>query len=68
MSFTEANYEKAIIEFVCDALGYSYAYGPDVARDYSEPLFMDELLPALRRVNPKMPEAALAEAVYSTST
>jgi type I restriction enzyme R subunit len=64
MPFTEANYENAVIEVFRDTLGYGYIYAPDVARDYSEPLFMDELLPALRRVNPKLPEAALTEAVY----
>ena len=63
MSFTEANYEKAVVEVFRDTLGYTYAYGPDVTRDYSDPLYTDELLPALRRVNPKLPEAALSEAV-----
>lgn len=64
MSYTEANYENAVIEVFRDTLGYGYAYGPDVVRDYTDPLYMDELLPALRRVNPKLPEAALTEAVY----
>lgn len=64
MAYTEANYENAVVEVFRDTLGYGYAYGPDVARDYAEPLYLDELLPALRRVNPKLPEAALIEAVY----
>ena len=64
MSYTEANYENAVIEVLRDTLGYDYIYAPDLARDYSDPLYMDELLPALRRVNPKLPEAALSEAVY----
>ena len=64
MAYTEANYENAVIEVFRDTLGYGYAYGPDVARDYAEPLYLDELLPALRRVNPKLPESALIEAVY----
>lgn len=64
MAYTEANYENAVIEVFRDTLGYGYAYGPDVARDYAESLYLDELLPALRRVNPKLPEAALIEAVY----
>lgn len=64
MIFTEARYENAVIEVFRDTLGYGYAYGPDVARDYAEPLYLDELLPALRRVNPKLPESALVEAVY----
>jgi len=64
MPYTEANYENAVIEVFRDTLGYGYAYGPNVVRDYADPLYMDELLPALRRVNPKLPEAALNEAVY----
>ena len=64
MAYTEANYENAVIEVFRDTLGYGYTYAPDLARDYTEPLYLDELLPALRRVNPKLPEAALGEAVY----
>ncbi len=64
MVYTEANYENAVIEVFRDTLGYGYVYGPDVARDYTEPLYMDELRPALRHVNPKLPEAALIEAIY----
>ena len=64
MSFAEADYENAVLELFRDTLGYGYVYGPDVERDYSEPLHRDELLPALRRVNPRLPEAALTEAVH----
>jgi type I restriction enzyme R subunit len=64
MAYTEANYENAVIEVFRDTLGYGYTYAPDLARDYADPLYMDELLPALRRVNPKLPEAALTETVY----
>ena len=64
MSYTEANYENAVIEVFRDTLGYGYTYAPDLARDYTDPLYMDELFPALRRINPKLPEVALYEAVY----
>ncbi|MEF9973841.1 MAG: type I restriction endonuclease subunit R [Clostridia bacterium] len=64
MSYTEANYENAVIEVFRDTLGYDYAYGPDVVRDYAMPLYMDMLLPALRRVNRTLPDSALTEAVY----
>lgn len=64
MAYTEANYENAVIEVFRDTLGYGYTYAPDLMRDYTDPLYTDELLPALRRVNPKLPEAALTEAVY----
>ncbi len=64
MSYTEANYENAVIELFHDTLGYNYIYAPDLTRDFSDPLYADELLPALRRVNPKLPEVALTEAIY----
>jgi type I restriction enzyme R subunit len=64
MTFTEERFENAVLEVFRDTLGYAYAYGPDVVRDYSEPLYIDELLPALQRINPKLPEAAINEAVY----
>lgn len=64
MAYTEANYENAVIEIFRDTLGYSSIYGPDVVRDYANPLYMDELLASLRRINPKLPEPALTEAVF----
>ncbi|MDR3323923.1 MAG: type I restriction endonuclease subunit R [Zoogloeaceae bacterium] len=63
MSFAEANYENAVLEVFRDQLGYAYQYGPDVARDYANPFFEDDLRPALRRLNPELPEAAIAEAL-----
>ncbi|MCL2057969.1 MAG: type I restriction endonuclease subunit R [Oscillospiraceae bacterium] len=63
MQFTEEAYENAILEIFRETLGYSYVYGPDIVRDYADVLYMDELLPAIRRVNPKLPESALSEAV-----
>ncbi len=64
MPFTESNYENAVLQLFTQTLGYSYAYGPDIERDYHSPLYEDELLPALRAVNPDLPQAALDDAVY----
>jgi len=64
MPFTEANYENAVIEVFRDTLGYRHVYAPDLTRDYADPLYTDELLPALRRINPDLPEAAISDAVY----
>jgi type I restriction enzyme R subunit len=64
MSFAEKNYENAVIELFRDQLGYAYCYGPDVARDYADPLYEADLLPSLRRVNPHLPEAAINEAMF----
>ena len=63
-SYTEANYENAVIEIFRDTLGYDYVYAPDLVRDFADPLYSDELLTALRRVNPTLPEVAITEAVY----
>ncbi|MDR0454697.1 MAG: HsdR family type I site-specific deoxyribonuclease, partial [Deferribacteraceae bacterium] len=64
MPYAESNYENAIIELFRVTLGYRHIYAPNVTRDdYTDPLYMDELLPALRRVNPKLPESAIFEAV-----
>ena len=64
MPFTEANYENAVITLFTDVLGYSHLYGPDVERDYHSPFYEDELLPALQRINPELPEQALQDALY----
>ena len=64
MPYTEANYENAVVEVFRDTLGYSHVYGPDVMRDYSEPLHMADLLSALLKVNPRLPELAISEAIY----
>ena len=64
MSYTESNYENAVIDIFRNMLGYTYTYGSDMVRDYADPLYSDELLLALRRINPKLPEDALNEAIY----
>lgn len=63
MSFTESNYENAVLELL-QSLGYNYQYGPDIVRDYQNPLYEDVLLPSLERVNRGLPLAALQEAIY----
>lgn len=63
MPYTESNYENAIIQQM-QALGYAYVYGPDVERDYGDPLYSDVLEASIRRVNPDICEAAITEALY----
>ncbi len=63
MSFSESDYENAVLQLFTQPLGYSYAYGPDIERDYHSPLYEDDLLFALQSVNPAMPQAALNEAL-----
>lgn len=61
--FTEANFENSIIELF-ESMGYTHLYGPDVERDYTDPLIEDELQRSLQRINRKLPAAAITEALY----
>ena len=63
VSYTEADYENSIIELFQN-MGYGYVYGPDLERDYSSPLYEAELISAINRLNPAMPEDAINDALY----
>ena len=45
-------------------MGYRYVYAPDLERDFRSPLYEEELLSALHRLNPKMLEDAIADALF----
>ena len=61
--YTEADYESSIIELFQN-MGYRYVYAPDLERDFRSPLYEEELLSALHRLNPKMPEDAISDALF----
>lgn len=61
--YTEADYENTIIELFRH-MGWQYVYGPDLERDYHDPLYEDELEGALHRINPTMPESAIQGALF----
>ena len=61
--FTEASYENSVIELFKD-MGYRYVYGPEVDRDFGSPLYETELIDALHRLNPDMPEDAIGDALF----
>lgn len=63
MSFTEQDFENAIIELM-QGLGYEHIYGPDVERDYHSPLHEEMLLTALCDINPDLHIEAIREAIY----
>lgn len=62
MSFTEDNYEKALISLF-EGMGYQYLYGPNIERDYYVPYYEAQLEESLQTVNPKKPHAAIHEAI-----
>lgn len=61
--YTEADYENSIIELFQN-MGYRYEYGPNIERDFYDPLYETELVSALQRLNPEMPDDAIADALY----
>lgn len=63
MAYTEANYENAVVQLI-EQLGYTHVYGPDVERDYTDPLYSDVLEGALIAVNPGIPQTAINEALF----
>ncbi len=58
----EEAYENSVIELF-EGMGYRHVYGPNLEnRDFHSPLYEDELIDALHRLNPKLPEVAIKEA------
>ena len=60
-AYTEASYENSVIELF-ENMGYTHLYGPDVERDYESPLYDEEFIASLQRINPKLPSEALDDA------
>lgn len=61
--YDEAAYEETLIDLFKTVLGYKYSYGPDIERDYRDPLLDDELQRALQRCNSGLPKEAIDEAL-----
>ena len=68
MHFTEDDFENAILELFREQLGYDYVYGPNVMRDYAEPLFVEVLEAVLPQINRGLPQAAIDEAMVKIRT
>ena len=60
--FKESNVEEAIIEQLQE-LGYEYLYGPDIERDYKEPILKEVLYDSLYKINKDITED-IADEVY----
>ena len=61
--YTEADYENSVIELF-ENIGYTHVYGPDIERNFTSPLYDEVLEESIRRLNPNMPEPAIADALY----
>ena len=64
MIFTEANYENSVIELFRNELGYEYAYGPNIERDFHSPLYEEVLEESLYRLNKGLPSDAIQDAMF----
>lgn len=62
--YTEADYENSVIELFRNDLGYEYAYGPNIERDFYSPLYEDVLVNSLYRLNRGLPDDAIQDAVF----
>ncbi|GHV83723.1 hypothetical protein AGMMS50212_10630 [Spirochaetia bacterium] len=63
--FNEANYENAVVSLL-ESIGYTHLYGPDIERDYHNPLYLGAgtlIEDQIRRINPKAHADAIEEAV-----
>ena len=64
-AFSEDIYEQALIALFqsLDGKKYRYQYGPEIKRDYDNPLLDDVLSESLRRINPTLPASAIDDAI-----
>lgn len=62
--YTEADYENSVIELFKNDLGYEYAYGPDIERDFYSPLYEEVLIDSLYRLNRGLPDDAIQDALF----
>lgn len=67
-NYTEANYENSVIELFRNDLGYEYVYGPDIERDFYNPLYEEVLLDSLYRLNRGLPDDAIQDALFKLKT
>lgn len=61
--YDENAYEQCLKQLFQDNLGWDYAYGPDVERDFRDPLYEPVLEESIRRINPKAAPEAIEEAL-----
>ena len=64
-AFSEDTYEQALIELFQSLVGnqFRYQYGPDIERDYTNPILDDVLQESLQRINPALPQCAIDDAI-----
>ena len=61
--YTEANYENSVMELFRN-MNYDTVYAPEVERDLHSPLYDAILEDAIVKLNPKLPNDAISEALF----
>lgn len=61
--YKESNYENSVIELFIN-MNYKHIYAPDIDRDFHNPLYEEVLIDSIYRINPKLPDTAINEALY----
>ncbi len=61
--YDENSYEQCLKQLFQDNLGWDYIYGPDVERDFRDPLYESILEESIRRINPDAAPEAIEEAL-----
>ena len=67
---SEDDFERSILEHLCDKLGYGHDYGPNVTRSndkYQDVFLNDTLLTSLSGINKTLPDAAINAAIETIS-
>lgn len=62
-TYNESDYENSVLELFRN-MGYTQVYGPSVDRDFTNPLYEDEVVSTIRRINKNHPEDAIDEALH----
>lgn len=64
-AFSEDTYEQALIELFQSLEGkqFRYQYGPDIEREYTNPILDDVLQESLQNINPALPQCAIDDAI-----
>lgn len=62
--YTEANFENSIIDLFQNNLEYDYLYGPNIERDFYNPVYEEVLLDSLHRLNNGAPDDAIQDALF----
>ena len=63
-TFSESNYEEAILDIFVNSLEYSYIPGFEINRNEIDPLYEVDLEASIHSINANLPEPAICDAIH----